>query len=427
MSRTLGMIILLTVTMLAQSLYKETYDKPFFKGKYPQKIPLLFRTYPVYQDGGQYIVYIPVEVNYNFMQFLYEDGAYHAGAEFEAQFTHQESGKVFNKIWQTRLSVDNFAATNSKSRFHVALDSLQLPPGKYEVILKYHDLNGEQRLSLQQRLTLGTVERFYAAPPLFFGPDVPAAALLPEINGRPSPLQMHWDFNRPLGICLQIWRQDPDMAVPAFIELVDAEAGNTVFALDTVLANRAQRQWLQVNIPANVLKEGRHRLKAVYKFEGDSLRKIIPFANVWFEKPISLWDPGLALEPLQYIVDEAVYNEMSRGKAEEQLKKVQAFWEERDPTPGTPYNELENEFYTRVDSTIARFSNKRQIGWKTDPGKIYISLGPPDAVEDYSLAPIPNPYMRWIYQVDGKRLVYTFQALDGRKEYKLTHTEESAL
>lgn len=427
MSRTLGMIILLTVAMLGQSIYKETYEKPFFKGKYPQKIPLLFRTYPVYQAGGQYAVYIPVEVNYNFMQFLYEDGAYHARAEFEAQFTHQESGKVRSKIWQTRLSVDHFAATNSKSRFHATLDSLQLPPGKYEVILKYHDLNGEQRLSLQQRLTLGATERFYAAPPLFFIPDTPAAPLLPELNGQPSPLLMHWDFNQVLGICLQIWRQDPDMAVPAFIELVDAEAGNTVFALDTVLANREPREWLQVNIPAKVLKEGRHRLKAVYKFASDSLRRIIPFTNIWFDKPISLWDPDLAREPLQYIADAEVYAELGRGKAEEQLKKVQAFWEERDPTPGTPFNELENEFYTRVDSTIARFSNKRQIGWKTDPGKIYISLGPPDEVEDYSLAPIPDPYMRWIYRVDGKRLVYTFRALDGRKEYKLTHTEESAL
>ena len=85
------------------------------------------------------------------------------------------------------------------------------------------------------------------------------------------------------------------------------------------------------------------------------------------------------------------------------------------------------EFYSRVDSSITRFSTRRKLGWNTDPGKIYIAMGPPTEVDDHSLDPIPNPYMRWIYKLEDKELIYTFRAVDGRKEYELTHSAERNL
>ncbi|MEL6824416.1 MAG: GWxTD domain-containing protein, partial [Calditrichota bacterium] len=99
------------------------------------------------------------------------------------------------------------------------------------------------------------------------------------------------------------------------------------------------------------------------------------------------------------------------------------------PTPETPFNELEKEFYTRVDSTLKLFSNRGRLGWETDLGKIYISNGPPAEILDRSLAPIPTPYLRWTYfdKREGKRIDYLFRAIDGRKEYELTETTESDL
>ncbi|MFQ5584403.1 MAG: GWxTD domain-containing protein, partial [Calditrichia bacterium] len=170
---------------------------------------------------------------------------------------------------------------------------------------------------------------------------------------------------------------------------------------------------------------GNHRLKAVYTFAGDSIRLIVPFSIIWFDKPVSLWDYQLAVEPIRYIVEEAEYKELAKGG--DKLKKLEAFWKERDPTPETPFNELKKEFYSRVDSTLARFSTRRRLGWHTDLGKIYISNGPPDKIEDHSLDPVPNPYLQWIYYHDGKQLVYTFEAVNGRKEYKLADARETSL
>jgi len=56
------------------------------------------------------------------------------------------------------------------------------------------------------------------------------------------------------------------------------------------------------------------------------------------------------------------------------------FWAKRDPDPDTEENEFKEEFFSRIE-----FVNRRFIegipGWKTDRGRIYIYLGPPDKIE----------------------------------------------
>src|SRR5215475_13604448 len=65
---------------------------------------------------------------------------------------------------------------------------------------------------------------------------------------------------------------------------------------------------------------------------------------------------------------------------EEQEAFIQAFWERRDPTPGTVENEYKDEHYRRVAIANERYT-EATIGWRTDRGKIYIRFGQPDNIE----------------------------------------------
>jgi GWxTD domain-containing protein len=61
---------------------------------------------------------------------------------------------------------------------------------------------------------------------------------------------------------------------------------------------------------------------------------------------------------------------------------IEAFWKQRDPTPGTPENEFRAEHLRRLayaDSIYGRGAQRR--GRFTDRGRIYIILGPPRTVE----------------------------------------------
>ena len=59
---------------------------------------------------------------------------------------------------------------------------------------------------------------------------------------------------------------------------------------------------------------------------------------------------------------------------------IQDFWDKRDPDPLSEMNEFKEEFYRRIEYVNKRF-REGIPGWKTDRGRIYIYLGPPDKID----------------------------------------------
>jgi GWxTD domain-containing protein len=63
---------------------------------------------------------------------------------------------------------------------------------------------------------------------------------------------------------------------------------------------------------------------------------------------------------------------------EERLAFMELFWKRRDPTPGTPENEAREEHMRRFSYANQHFGTGKP-GWKTDRGRVYIMLGPPQS------------------------------------------------
>ncbi len=78
---------------------------------------------------------------------------------------------------------------------------------------------------------------------------------------------------------------------------------------------------------------------------------------------------------------------------------IEEFWSKRDPDPSTEENEFKTEFYDRIEYANKRF-NEGLPGWKTDRGRIYIYMGPPDKFEEFFTHQDPDvrgPILWWIY------------------------------
>jgi GWxTD domain-containing protein len=62
---------------------------------------------------------------------------------------------------------------------------------------------------------------------------------------------------------------------------------------------------------------------------------------------------------------------------------IARFWARRDPTQGTPANELRDEFMRRVQFALERFgaSDRPGFGFDTDRGRMYLMLGSPESVD----------------------------------------------
>ncbi len=67
--------------------------------------------------------------------------------------------------------------------------------------------------------------------------------------------------------------------------------------------------------------------------------------------------------------------EIDRGKF------IENFWRRRDPDPTTEENEFKLEYYRRIALANKFFGTAGAEGWRTDRGKIFILLGPPNEIQ----------------------------------------------
>lgn len=100
-------------------------------------------------------------------------------------------------------------------------------------------------------------------------------------------------------------------------------------------------------------------------------------------------------EDVAYLVSDAErFSFLSLRSGPEREQFIEQFWQRRDPTPGTPANEFKQEHYRRIKYANERFGLDGKPGWRTDRGRVYISLGPPDEIECY-----PGKQETWKYTV----------------------------
>ncbi|OGD18590.1 MAG: hypothetical protein A2Y70_01440 [Candidatus Aminicenantes bacterium RBG_13_64_14] len=104
---------------------------------------------------------------------------------------------------------------------------------------------------------------------------------------------------------------------------------------------------------------------------------------------------------------------------------IEAFWKQRDPTPGSPENEFKTEHFRRVayaDRYLGR--DAPRPGWKTDRGRIYIILGEARDIQRFEGKTSTYDAEVWFYQ--GKTDIglpagfnIVFFKEGGHGEYKL--------
>jgi TonB family protein len=129
-------------------------------------------------------------------------------------------------------------------------------------------------------------------------------------------------------------------------------------------------------------------------------------------------------EDVLYIItdrERAEYKKLTTDGERDQF--IEHFWLVRDPTPGTPENELKEEHYRRIAFANEHFASANLPGWKTDRGRIYIPWGPPDEIDAHSGDGSVFPYEMWRYRSIeglGQNVDFGFTDLARNGEYRLT-------
>src|SRR5262245_3884670 len=101
-----------------------------------------------------------------------------------------------------------------------------------------------------------------------------------------------------------------------------------------------------------------------------------------WNRPLPEWIDG----PVRYALTSSEQREFRSLKTlAERAGFIARFWASRDPDPYAPGNPAEDTFWQRVSAADELFATTTLAGWRTDRGRIYVILGPPDEISSYAV------------------------------------------
>lgn len=343
------------------------------------------------------------------LQWIRIDRGYAAGAEISVVFEPLKAGRIYGDVWERRMVVPSFAATNSASSTLTDKRTVDVPPGRYNVRITLRDVNARQESRATERLDvpdysrvpvgfadldLGTVDStgaFQSVPTRLFGFNVEhLAARAALFDRRPGGWPRNYVFRyrilNDLGEELVTGTQNVALtrsAEPVVVRPSTTDLFVGGYTFEVTLAEERSK-W---------------RVERTFEVEESG-----PPRGREFEQ---------MLEALSYVAEAREIDHLRGLPAEEQPRGWEEFWRKRDPTPETPRNEAMLEFLRRVRYTQRHFQGFGP-GWRSDMGRIYIKYGPPDQIETRASSTETWAVELWYYNQPYRRFVFADKEGFGR-------------
>jgi GWxTD domain-containing protein len=142
---------------------------------------------------------------------------------------------------------------------------------------------------------------------------------------------------------------------------------------------------------------------------------LVSFSDQW---AITNYDQMISL--LRYFERQDWVDKLRQAPAEQRPAVWREFYTATDPVGGTPENEALEAYFRRVQFANQRFRESGDVGWLTDRGEVYLTLGEPDDVFDFSTDVSRSGVrgIRWTY--NALRLTLFFQDQNGFGRFRLT-------
>lgn len=129
-------------------------------------------------------------------------------------------------------------------------------------------------------------------------------------------------------------------------------------------------------------------LVSVLAFAKDSAKSLPPYYREWLTRDAAYIISNDERDAFLHLASDADRDNF-----------IERFWEIRNPTPGAPVNPYKQEHYARLQYASDHFStNKTADGWRTDMGKVYITLGKPEQKARYVSQSGVRGMEIWFYQ-----------------------------
>ncbi len=381
--------------------------------------------FPVQGDEDVTSFQTYIQVPYDQLAFVLEDDVYKAKYQVDLLVLSNRE-PVSDKSWRKNITVFDFKETQSNELFAQWEYIENLKPGNYEFDITVTDLNS---YSTAQGRQVVTVKDFSGK-----GLHVSDIAFLNDLNiesGGERKLTPSMKNNIPENAknflaYMEIHSRKTGEELTVFYKIIDDLYGdNRIVKNGTVqITKENEVEYFSLNLADLGLQIGRYML-IVDITDGKLFTKTQKnFSVDWAWIPGVIKDFPMAVEQMAYINSDRQQKNLEKLEPAEQLRTFKAFWDSVDTDPLTEESEPMLEYYSRVNYAMQHFNTykKWQDGWKTDRGRVYILMGPPDYIEHNPHSASSNPYDVWYYYFP--RRFYLFVDRTGMGDYRLQNIQD---
>jgi GWxTD domain-containing protein len=376
-------------------------------------------------ENGESSLTLYVRVKYSKLTFLKQRETFTAMYEIVASFLDSRGAMVCEKLWTDTVSTTKYAQTISKDLAREMSFNVYLPPGNYTAVIQFRDKesgrSSEQRRSIsvknfkREEPSISSImivrTEFDTAGRVEYSPNLSSVVALSSKEVGPQVYYEVYNAEKYETLTLKYTitqRTRREQVIDAYRRTL-TPAGRQTRVLDTLSSQK--------------IKGGDYLLTIGIE---DKNQRIIDESSIVFLVRVQgasflIQDIDKAIEQLEYIATWEEISKMREAKThEEKVRLFNEFWKRYDPSPGTEENELQLEYYSRIEYANQNFSSYAE-GWRTDMGRIFVKYGMPDVIERQPPMMNQRPYEIWEYQQHNLRLI--FVDVSGFGNYRLLRPE----
>ncbi|MDY0083424.1 MAG: GWxTD domain-containing protein [Ignavibacteriaceae bacterium] len=344
--------------------------------------------------GSSFNVFYIYKISYSQLFFEKISDQFKAGISVNIEIKDSAGHVIDRGFDKQNVSVKDFDQSNSENLFINGLIKFNLPKGKYSFFPFISDLISKRERKLLP-ITVNISDSTLILRPIVINPEKNHCSdgfEFYQIINNSSAVP----FNQPLS----------SLIIPVTQNNITSLKYSIISAESTIVKDQTIDEIIFLNNAISICDKN----AALYKSaEHDSIKYFIirnfpsrlqeapvkievtidslnnykqnfDIDVIWIHKPRSLLDPEQAIKFLEIVESKEIVAELLSKK--DYAKTLNQYWKTKDPTPETDYNELMNEFYSRIDYCEMKFKPiGGNSGAKTDRGKVFIKYGAPDNIE----------------------------------------------
>ena len=371
-------------------------------------------------SGSVNHVYFTYRISFARLVFIKSDDKYSASFTFSIEVTDSASKNIVRQIQTKSIFIDTFNETVNKNNYYQGIISFYLKDGSYKILPFLTDLNtGHEVKFLVKRLDVQNKNKSDIISPLVIKSTLATCKINKyfELSNFSESLPFSQTRYGLLIPCIDTTLESIFVVIKNNLDTVFNSKVYDNFKSKINLRECNDKIILgdETSLPVtknfvipeinNKLMEGNAEI-IVSRDKSSKQSKIFHMRVLWINKPVSLLSPEGAIKMLKFIEKDSVITKMLYSDSKDYQKVLFQFWNNIGSIPGTTFNPLMEEYYTRIDyadKTFALFSGKSGI--ETDRGKIYIKFGKPQKITRDSNRD-GKVVETWVYNNPKKKFVF---------------------